>query len=136
MAEGMNHFAEIADLFPRVAGRIVRKTAFDMQVAIQARMRTNGQIDTGFLVNSVYVETSEESTYQGGDARALPEIAGPETPLSASVGIAASYAVYQNYGTRYQPARPFLEPAVEDVRPGFETACAALEQALREAGAS
>ncbi len=129
MAESFNHFSQIAEALPVVLGQIVRKTALDCQANIQGFIRANGQVDTGFMVNSVYTVTSEGSTYSGG-ADALPEVGGADQ-TTAYVAVAANYAVYQNYGTRFQPGKPFFEPGIEQTRPGFEAACAALEEKLR-----
>ncbi len=130
--ESFNHFGSIADALPKVLGQVVRKTAFDAQGNIQGFIRANGQIDTSFMINSVYVVTDTESTYQGG-AKALPEIPRSDSPTTAYVAIAAFYAFWQNYGTRHIPGRPFVEPGIEATRPAFEAACAAIEAKLAEA---
>lgn len=131
MAESFNHFGAIADALPQVFGQIVRKTAFDCQGNIQGFIRANGQVDTGFMVNSVYTVTSEGSTYSGGE-QALPEVGGADQ-TTAYVAVGANYAIFQNYGTRFQPGKPFFEPGIEQTRPGFDAACSALEDRLREA---
>ena len=129
MAEGFNHWGQIANALPKVLSQVVRKTAFDGKANIQKRIQTNGQIDTGFMFGSVYVVTSEESTYRGGE-KALPEIGKPEDDQTAYVAVAAEYAAPQNYGTRYLPPRPFFEPGMDDTRPGFEAALSAIESKL------
>ncbi len=131
MAQSFNHFNQIADALPQVLSQVVRKTAFDGLGHMQGFIRSNGQIDTGFMVNSGYVVTSEESTYQGG-ANALPEIPKAENPTTAYIAWAAFYAFFQNYGTRFMPGRPFVEPGIEATRPGFEAACRAIEAKLAE----
>ncbi len=159
--ESFNHFSAIAQEFDRLQAKAVRKTAFDLEAATKAQMRTNGQIDTGFMWNSAYVRTSDETTY--GDAlrkktavsdtptktgkvrklnkrqRALlaknddflEEVEAPPDNKTAYMAMAASYASFQNYGTHTMPARPFLEPAIEVVRPKFERALAAIENKLQ-----
>src|SRR5258707_10238639 len=57
-----NHFSQIADALPVVCGQIVRKTAFECQANIQSFIRSNGQVDTGFMVNSVYTGKDRKST--------------------------------------------------------------------------
>jgi phage gpG-like protein len=133
----------------------VRKTAFDLQAAMQAKMRSNGQIDTGFMVNSVYVRTFDESTYgrtltrkttaskktgklskrQGrllvASADMMDEVERPPNNKTAYIAVAAPYGFWQNYGTHKQPARPFLEPSVDLVRPDFEAALAAIDAKLQ-----
>jgi len=157
--ESFNNFGKIAEALPVVCGQIVRKTAFDCQANIQSFIRANGQIDTGFMVNSVYTVTSEGSTYGAKvgpsaskrtgvrkasarrikvalaaqkqvEEQLLPEVGGADQ-TTAYVAVAANYAVYQNYGTRFQPGKPFFEPGIEQTRPGFDAACAALEEKLR-----
>src|SRR6266568_6880754 len=132
MAESFNHFGSIADALPKVLGQVVRKTAFDGLAHMQSFIRANGQIDTGYMINSGYVVTDTESTYSGG-AKALPEIPRSDSPTTAYVAIAAFYAFWQNYGTRYIPGRPFAEPGIEATRASFEAACAAIEAKLAEA---
>ncbi len=75
--ESFNHFGNIADALPHVLGQVVRKTAFDCAGNIQGFIRSNGQVDTGFMLNSVYTVTDEGSTYAGG-ADALPEVSGAD----------------------------------------------------------
>lgn len=139
MATTYNHFPQIANALDDVLGQVVRKTAFDLQANMQAQIRANHQIDTGFMVNSVYVRTSESSTYSNtGDAQKkgqvkLDEVEAPPDTHTAYVGVGASYGWYQNYGTSRMPARPFLEPSVEITRPSFEAALARVEDALGHA---
>ncbi len=128
--ESFNHFGNIADALPHVLGQVVRKTAFDCAGNIQGFIRSNGQVDTGFMLNSVYTVTDEGSTYAGG-ADALPEVSGADL-TTAYVAVAASYAIFQNYGTRYMPGRPFFEPGVEKTRPEFEAALSKIEAKLAE----
>lgn len=131
VAQRSNNFAALASALHQAEVQIVKKTAFDLKAQIQANIRANNQIDTGFMVNSVYVVTSDASDY-GGGKNALPEVAGPPDDTTAYTAIAASYAIYQNYGTRYMPARPFFEPAIYTVMPAFQAACAAIEAKMKE----
>lgn len=132
MMAGFNYFVQIANSIKPAVRDVVKKTAFDGKANIQGQIRANGQIDTGFMVNGVYVVTSEGSTYSGGD-KALPEVAGPSDESSAFIASAAEYSVYQNYGTSRIPARPFWEPGIEKTRPSFEAAIAAIESKMAEA---
>lgn len=124
-----NGFDDIAGKLDTVLSQIVRKTAFDGQANIQRHIQSNDQIDTGFLLNSVYVKTDAESSYKGGE-NALPEVETPPDNKTAYIGVAASYAIYPNYGTRFQPARPFFEPGLEETRQGFEAAIDRVESML------
>lgn len=86
----------------RLASQVVRKSALDVEA--QAKLRA--PVDTGFLRNSIHTEQSSD--------------------LRAEVIVGAEYGLYIEYGTSRMAAQPFLNPAVEFVRPAFEAACAAL----------
>jgi len=73
---------------------------------------------SGFMADSAYYTTSEESTYgQAGappkGATLLPEVDKPENDLEAYASVAASYATYVEFGTRYQGAQPRFYPAID-----------------------
>lgn len=126
-----NHFGDIANNLKPVLSQIVRKTAFDLQ----ATAASNAPVDTGFLRNSIYTVTSQDSTYGGagsppGDSYLLPEVDTPPDDLTAYVAVGANYGVYVNYGTRYMTAQPFWEPAIDAVTPEFEAALSAIESKL------
>ncbi len=108
---GFNHFDTIADALPLVLGNIVSETAVECQQHIKGFIQSNGQVKTGFMLDSVHVE-------DGPNAQTKVVIAG------------APYSVFQNYGTRFMPGRPFWEPGIEQTRPGFETRLANLESRL------
>jgi hypothetical protein len=132
MSKSFNHFDAIAKALKPVCAQVVRKVALDCQANIQNQIRTNDQIDTGFMVNSVYVVTNNSSDYKGGK-NALPSVAKPKEETEALVAVAAEYAIYQEMGTRFQPGRAFFAPGVERTRPGFEKAITTIENKLREA---
>lgn len=126
-----NHFGNIANNLKPVLSRIVRKTAFDLQ----AMAASNAPVDTGFLRSSIYVKTSQDSTYGGagsppGDSYLLPEVDTPPDDLTAYVAVGANYGAYQEYGTRFQPGTPFLAPAIDAIQPSFEAALGAIESQL------
>lgn len=125
-----NHFPQIADQLDKALSQAVRKTAFDLQAAAAS----NAPVDTGYLRNSIYVKTSQDSTYSGGD-KDLPEVESPPDDKTAYVAVGAYYGVYVNYGhhTRsgsFVPAQPFWEPAVDATQASFEAALSAIESQL------
>lgn len=128
MAESFNHFAQIASALKPAISKVVRKGAFDLQ----AQAASRAAVDTGFLRNSVYTVTSDDSTYHS-DGKMLPEVPPPEDDQSAYAAVGAEYGAFVNYGTTHQPAQPFWEPAIDAVRPGFESAVAAIQDKLKEA---
>lgn len=82
---------------------IMAKAAFQVEGQAKANIVANGQVDTGFMLNSVYAITGRGSNY--GQARAAAEgrnpeaVMGPQASLidgaSAAVGVGASYAAFQ-----------------------------------------
>lgn len=126
--ESFNHFGNVADALPDVVDQIIRKVALDAEAGYKAKIQENGQIDTGNMLGSCYSVTSAGSTYQDGtENTAPPALPGPR---SAYAGIAANYAIYQNYGTSRLPARPFFEPTNEKVQAGFDAAMEAMKGQL------
>jgi hypothetical protein len=129
--EDFNNWSKIAEAFDTAQSQVVRKTAFDWQANAQAQIRTNGQIDTGHMVNSGYVVTSEENTYKGS-GQDLPPVERPSSNKEAFLAFAAFYAWWQNYGTHLLPARPFLEPSWAQTQPGFDEALRRIDEKLKE----
>lgn len=70
------------------AKRVVKRNGAELQ----ARARRNAPVDTGNLKRSIGLEISD-----GG--------------LTAKSAAAAEYAAYQEYGTRYMEAQPYMGPA-------------------------
>lgn len=128
-----NDWDKIADKFEQATDQVVRKTAFDIHAGYQARAR----VDTGFMKNSAYVVTDQESTYGQGpaptkkDATLLPE-EKPEGPHEAIIGVGADYALPMEFGTAHMSPHPAMIPAVDAARPGFEDAMSKIEDKLKE----
>ena len=126
-----NHFPGIIAALDEALKALIVKAAHDIEAASKAHIRANDQIDTGNMVNGVYTSTSEGNTYPGSASEHLTDSApAPDDEYTAYVGYAANYSAYQNYGTRYQPARPFVEPAVDDVKPSLDAALDAINTKL------
>lgn len=82
----------------RLLGQVVRKVAFD----VEAQAKTRAPVATGALRNSIQTHVTGA--------------------LSAEVAVGVEYGVFVEMGTTKRAAKPFLEPAVNAVRPGFERA--------------
>jgi hypothetical protein len=112
MAVTENHLGEIADDFEDILNDALDKLAFDAEAGYKMMIQSNGQIDTRNMLESCFAVTSRSTTWQPGRDREDPPAS---KPLTSYAGISASYAWYQNYGTRYIPARPFFEPVNERI---------------------
>lgn len=102
-----NRLVQIAEKLPGEVETIVRKAAFD----IEAHAKTAVPVDTGKLKSSISCE--------------FPR------PSQAIIAPHTDYAVYVEYGTRKQRAKPYMRPAAEKVAPAFLEACRRLEERLR-----
>lgn len=121
--------------FPRRSHRAVDESASAIRdLASQLAPR-----DTGSLSASLYVATPDGSDYgqHASEAQSLnpnanivPEVrpefvmslgTGNEGLYVAVVGWAVEHGLFQELGTRYQAAQPFLFPAVENERSAFVT---------------
>jgi len=129
-----NNWFKIAAALKPAAAEVVRDEAFFIADAIKAQIQANGQIDTGFMYDSVYASTTTESTYGGGtppgDSYMLPEVK-PENDQQGTFGVAANYGIFQNYGTRYLPPRPFFEPGMERGSAQFDVYMATMEARIK-----
>lgn len=123
-----NLLPEIAAKIDDVAGKVVRKSAFD----IVGHAMPAAPIITGFLKNSIYVTPGGSSgenqyPYSGvqqpeGNQVLLPEVDKPAENTTAIIAVAANYGYYIEYGTSHMAAQPYFTPAVEKVKPEFEKA--------------
>ncbi len=83
----------------KVAGqRMADEAALQIEAQTAVEIVNNGQVDTGFMLNSVYSVTSGGSSYGPGqadrpDRGAAPAQNAPEG--GAVVGVAAEYALWQ-----------------------------------------
>lgn len=104
------------------SAEMLTKAAFLIEGQAKINITNNGQVDTGFMRNSVYANAPNgEHAPEGADGRyhsrkeqrsVERKSANPVQPDNAKeavVGVAASYAIYQ------ESDNPFLYPAVVDV---------------------
>lgn len=67
---------------------------------LKTSAKAKAPVDTGFLQKSITSEYPSE--------------------LEGKVADEASYAGYQEYGTRFQPGTPHIRPALKEVEPQFK----------------
>ena len=103
---------------------LLQAAAFQLEAHTKVNIRSNGQIDTGFMLNSVYAlypdgsdtydATHASGNYQNrnGDsvARGLAPRRSLEDGAGAGVAVGAEYAAYQ------EQQNSFLYRALEQVR--------------------
>ncbi len=108
---GFNHFPAIAARIKPAVQQIVDETADECVSNIKGFIQSNGQVDTGNMLNGIAKEDGPDE----------------QTKYITSV---MDYWIFQNYGTRYMPARPFVEPGIEQTRPEFEAKLSTFEGLL------
>ena len=142
MPDSFNRFGDIANNLPDVLSKIVRKVAFD----IQSDAQSLAPRDTGFMANSIYTKTSQDSSYgqcknppvkitkkgrpYKDPPHLLEEVESPPDDLTAYIAVGANYGIYVEYGTRHMAAQPYLTPAVEAGQSALESAAMAIESML------
>jgi hypothetical protein len=130
MAEtkGTSYKHDVTLRLEKATDEILTALALQGEGLAKVNIRDNGQIDTGFMMNSVFTITPKGSNY--GDAKAAagrsyrssktgaavdhsddlaPEPRLPD-PHSAAIAVGANYAVYQ------ENQNSFLYRAVEQLR--------------------
>lgn len=71
---------------------------------VQSRAKELAPFDSGLLIGSIYAKTLKRAGKAG-------------SPFAYGiVGTSVEYAIYQEFGTRYMPAHPFLMPAVAQLK--------------------
>lgn len=103
----VNRLPEFRRRFPAFVQAAITKATFDTLAQAQTRV----PVRTGLLKNSLAAEV-------GADGIGV---------FTGQVYTPVEYAPYVNFGTRYQAAQPFMEPA-------FETVSRSLIAALQRAG--
>lgn len=94
-----NKLPEMPEIIHQRLETVIVKLGFDIVAATQANIRAHDLIDTGNLINSVFLDRSK--LYM----------------LSVDIIVGAPYGIYHELGTVHLPAKPFLGPAIEAHRP-------------------
>lgn len=103
-------------LISRIPGnkrQLVKSVAF--QVEALAKMKA--PVDTGALRNSIYTSLKDDNNPPSESTETLPT---PDTDVKAFVGPSVEYAIYQELGTSFMEAQPFLLPALREVERQLE----------------
>jgi len=101
-----NRLPAIAAKLPGGARALVQKTVAD----VEGQAKGRAAVDTGALRNSI-------SGRMTGDT-------------SGEVSVGQDHGVFLEYGTVNMPAQPFMNPAVDAVRPGFDAGARKLAEGL------
>jgi hypothetical protein len=124
-----DHTGAVSSATRKLLSQVVRKTALDVQGWAQNSMTgpKHGRIYE--MGNGILHQASAPGEAPARDTGNLAVGIAVKTPseLTAEVAVAAEYGRDLEFGNPEQnlAARPFLTPAVEAVRAGFNAACKA-----------
>jgi HK97 gp10 family phage protein len=97
----------------------LKESILQTAIRVHAGATSKAPADTGALRNSIMWRTSWDGdggfNSQGG-ARADEKLTERPGEDEAIVGSGMSYATYQEFGTRYMKAQPYMRPAGDEVR--------------------
>jgi len=105
-----NRLGALAAAVPGKTRALVARTVLDLEAQEKQTIVAVGAVDTGELLNSV------QGTLTGD--------------TSGEVTVGAAHGRFVNDGTVRMPARPFVEPSVDVIRPQFAAGAAKLIQGL------
>jgi hypothetical protein len=120
MADTKFYHSQVKALVEQATDRLLAQIVLQGEAHTKANIRENDQIDTGFMLNSVYAVTPGDSSYD--EARANAEACNPEANMSpeiqadqheAILAVGAEYAIYQ------EARKSFLWKAVEQLKDEF-----------------
>ena len=128
---------DVRGIIQNASALIIKQAAFSIEAQAKINVTENGQVDTGFMRNSIYAKTADDSgygrtdatgTYKNQDGDTVRRERADEADLQgadAVVHVAAEYAVFQEMDN------PFLYNALDTVIGQFG---GIVEQVRREAG--
>lgn len=127
---------QVLDLSRSASDRAILKLAFRIEEHAKENIIDNDQVDTGFMLNSIYVASRDDSGYNeafssahGNDISSrtgykidhsddmAPEVDPREQDADAVVAVGAEYAIYQESQNAF--FSPAIKMAVQDVEKIF-----------------
>lgn len=92
---------------------VLHAVALQVEGVTKRNIVSNDQIDTGFMLNSVYTESQDGSTFgetwEGPPGKKASKVRLPRLFSAAAVHVSALYAIFQ------EMMDPFLRPAAQEV---------------------
>lgn len=113
-----NFFKTIANELSGLIEEATEDIAEEAVANIKDHIEANGQISDNEEPGHVHmIETVDHVANSDG---------------SQTVFVGAPYAIYPNYGTRYQPANPFWEPGLQDTHDAMDEALQNVVDAIKD----
>lgn len=98
--EGLDELQAALEKFPKDWERIANDALKTGMIVLESGSKAEAPVDSGRLRSSIGSQV----------------IKGPGSEIIGKVGSKVEYASYQEYGTRFQPGKPYLRPTLEKER--------------------
>ena len=109
--------------------KVTGRTAFEIGLVVMGQAKLLCPVNWGYLAASITVQSIDKGTQPTapvassprGDNPGMPAvmtIAKPTDPNEVLVGTPVEYGPWQEFGTMYMDAQPFLRPALELAKGG------------------
>lgn|GEM_PF-1076999 len=95
--EGLKELQEALKKFPKDWEKIARQSLGPGLSVFEAEAKVEAPVDEGTLQSSIGSEI----------------VRGPGSEIIGKVGSSLDYAIHQEYGTIYQPGKPYLRPTLK-----------------------
>ena len=102
--EGLKELQEALKKYPDEWNRLAKETMIYGTAPIVSRARELAPFDTGRLSASIGAATGE----------GIMEVTRVGSEIIGRIGSKVEYAPYQEYGTRFQPGKSYLRPALAE----------------------
>jgi len=95
--EGLEELQKALQKFPKEWQKIARQSLGPGMALLETEAKQLAPVDTSRLMTSIGSEI----------------VRGPGSEIIGKVGSNVEYASFQEYGTRFQPGKPYLRPALK-----------------------
>lgn len=95
--EGLEELQKALQKFPKEWQKIARQSLGPGMALLESGAKKEAPVDTSRLMTSIGSEI----------------VRGPGSEIIGKVGSNVEYASFQEYGTRYQPGKPYLRPTLK-----------------------
>lgn len=126
---------KLQDLGPKLARKALRKAVANVGTMWIKEMQARVPVDTGILRDSIGMKVTTKAGRQGAPSQAKVSVGplwdkfvkGEKSEVSSQQ--AAVYAMFSEFGSKHQPARPWMRPVFDSTK---ERAVQILADTLRE----
>ena len=109
--EGLEELQKALAKFPKQSEKMLKEALIPGLAIIASDAKKRAPVDTGRLMSSIGAKA--DHVYRDKPAPGILEAKKVGSEIVGKVGSAVVYAAYQEYGTQYQPGKPYMRPALK-----------------------